>query len=97
MGLLHRNDLHRFTVSLPSPPGLQKSPCQPYLGHLRHLAESQPVRLLAYAYVLGMALTAGGKVIRKRIKEALGESASTRAFEFENIDGGDAGVAKRLR
>lgn len=70
-----------------------------YKAHLRKLASSQPLLLLAHAYTQYMAMAAGGQIIRRAARKhmRLPDDAGTAAFEFGGGAGGGSGNELRAR
>ena len=68
-----------------SPP----KPFEEYRTRITHLAESDPARLLAHAYVRYLGDLSGGQFIRRRIAKAYGleDGAGVSFYEFKQLGG----------
>ena len=71
------------TDLIASPP----KPFAEYKGRLEHLADSDPIRLLAHAYVRYLGDLSGGQFIRRRIAKAyeLEDGAGVSFYEFKQL------------
>lgn len=77
---------HPIHAKLLSHPPL---PFTAYTARLRKLAASEPVALLAHAYVRYLGDLSGGQFIRRRIAKAydLSDGAGTAFYEFKPLSG----------